>query len=316
MTLPELGAKDEDLGQGGGNLLRQEKRRRNQEDILKIVQLIVDKKFDPCIIFAFSKRECENLATKLTNLDLTTDDEKKLIGTIFGHAVDCLSEEDRRLPQLQRILPLLRQGIGVHHSGLLPILKEVVEVLFQEGLLKCLFATETFSTGLNMPAKTVVFVKPRKYDGGGFRWLSSGEYIQMSGRAGRRGLDDKGVVILMLDSKMEPAVARQMVQGSAGEWNDSRFARAPEQLADFFPLAFLCACAGRRPFGICLPLELQHDLESVQNRERGPGSSHEVVLQAAPNRAGLALSETEGPKTQGRARVHPNFRFGPGDARI
>ena len=139
---------------------------------------------------------------------------------------------------------------------------------------------------------------------------------EQGGRAGRRGLDDKGVVILMLDSKMEPAVARQMVQGSAGEWNDGRFARALEQLTDFFPLAFLCACAGRRSFGICLPLELQHDLESVQNRERGPGSSHEVVLQAAPNRAGLALSETEGPKTQGRARVHPNFRFGPSDARI
>ena len=57
---------------------------------------------------------------------------------------------------------------------------------------QCLFATETFSTGLNMPAKTVVFTNARKFDGGGFRWISSGEYIQMSGRAGRRGLDDKG----------------------------------------------------------------------------------------------------------------------------
>ena len=60
--------------------------------------------------------------------------------------------------------------------------------------LQCLFATETFSTGLNMPAKTVVFTNARKFDGGGFRWISSGEYIQMSGRAGRRGLDDKGAV--------------------------------------------------------------------------------------------------------------------------
>ena len=58
--------------------------------------------------------------------------------------------------------------------------------------MQCLFATETFSTGLNMPAKTVVFTNARKFDGGGFRWISSGEYIQMSGRAGRRGLDDKG----------------------------------------------------------------------------------------------------------------------------
>lgn len=88
---------------------------------------------------------------------------------------------------------MLKRGIGVHHSGLLPIVKEVIEILFQEGLLKVLFATETFSTGLNMPAKTVVFAGTRKFDGGSFRFLYSGEYIQMSGRAGRRGLDDRGV---------------------------------------------------------------------------------------------------------------------------
>jgi ATP-dependent RNA helicase DOB1 len=90
------------------------------------------------------------------------------------------------------ILPLLRRGIGIHHSGLLPILREVIEILFQEGFLKCLFATETFSIGLNMPAKTVVFTNVRKWDGDRFRWITSGEYIQMSGRAGRRGLDDRG----------------------------------------------------------------------------------------------------------------------------
>jgi len=64
--------------------------------------------------------------------------------------------------------------------------------------LQVLFATETFSTGLNMPAKTVVFTNARKFDGGGFRWLTSGEYIQMSGRAGRRGLDDRGTLVLGL----------------------------------------------------------------------------------------------------------------------
>jgi ATP-dependent RNA helicase DOB1 len=94
--------------------------------------------------------------------------------------------------QVSSILPLLRRGIGIHHSGLLPILREVIEILFQEGFLKCLFATETFSIGLNMPAKTVVFTNVRKWDGDRFRWISSGEYIQMSGRAGRRGLDDRG----------------------------------------------------------------------------------------------------------------------------
>jgi len=203
-------------GGGGGQLLGGGGAKKDSEsDIYKIVKLIMERGFDPVIVFAFSKVEVERLAMDMSSLDLNTDEEKKLIDGIFGNAMECLSGEDRRLPQIVRVLPLLRRGIGIHHSGLLPILKETVEVLFQEGLLKCLFATETFSTGLNMPAKTVVFTSPRKFDGQGFRWITGGEYIQMSGRAGRRGLDDRGIVILMLDSKMEPAVARGMVQGTS-----------------------------------------------------------------------------------------------------
>lgn len=85
----------------------------------------------------------------------------------------------------------------------MPILKEVIEILFGEGLVRVLFATETFAMGLNMPAQTVIFTNLRKFDGKDFRWVTSGEYIQMSGRAGRRGLDGQGFVILMVDEKME-----------------------------------------------------------------------------------------------------------------
>jgi ATP-dependent RNA helicase DOB1 len=85
--------------------------------------------------------------------------------------------------------------------------------------MQCLFATETFSIGLNMPAKTVVFTNVRKFDGDKFRWVTSGEYIQMSGRAGRRGLDDRGICILMVDEKLEPAVAKMMVKGSPDPLN-------------------------------------------------------------------------------------------------
>jgi len=141
--------------------------------------------------------------------------KKKLVERVFSNAIDSLNDDDKKLPQVLNILPLLKRGIGIHHSGLLPILKEVIEILFQEGLLKALFATETFSIGLNMPAKTCVFTSVRKFDGDSFRWISSGEYIQMSGRAGRRGLDDRGIVILMIDEKMEPSVAKNMVKGSA-----------------------------------------------------------------------------------------------------
>ena len=86
---------------------------------------------------------------------------------------------------------------GVHHSGLLPIIKEMVEILFGRGLCKLLFATETFAMGVNMPARTVVFNSIRKHDGQQFRNLLSGEYIQMSGRAGRRGIDSVGMVIIV-----------------------------------------------------------------------------------------------------------------------
>jgi ATP-dependent RNA helicase DOB1 len=97
------------------------------------------------------------------------------------------------------MLPILKKGIGIHHGGLLPIVKEIIEILFQEGWLKALFSTETFSMGLNMPSKTVVFTSVRKFDGETFRWIGGGEYIQMSGRAGRRGIDDKGICILVFD---------------------------------------------------------------------------------------------------------------------
>ncbi|KNC72414.1 hypothetical protein SARC_15028, partial [Sphaeroforma arctica JP610] len=92
---------------------------------------------------------------------------------------------------------LLTRGIGVHHAGLLPIIKEMVEMLFARGLVKVLFATETFAMGVNMPARCVVFDQVRKFDTGGHRNLLPGEYIQMAGRAGRRGLDPTGTVILM-----------------------------------------------------------------------------------------------------------------------
>ncbi|EPQ31762.1 uncharacterized protein PFL1_01094 [Pseudozyma flocculosa PF-1] len=188
---------------------------KGPSDIYKIVKMIMVKNYNPVIVFAFSKRECEALALQMAKLEFNTDDEKEMVSTVFTNAIDNLSEEDRSLPQIEHILPLLRRGIGIHHGGLLPILKEVIEILFQEGLIKVLFATETFSIGLNMPAKTVVFTAVRKWDGKEFRNLSSGEFIQMSGRAGRRGLDDRGIVIMMFDEKLEPAAAKTMVKGEA-----------------------------------------------------------------------------------------------------
>jgi len=190
-------------------------------DIYKIVKMIMLKNYNPVIVFSFSKRDCENYALQMSQLAFNDENEKALVKKVFDSAIEMLSPEDRELPQIQHLLPLLRRGIGIHHSGLLPILKETIEILFQEGLIKVLFATETFSIGLNMPAKTVVFTSVRKFDGKTQRWVTPSEFIQMSGRAGRRGLDERGVVIMMIDEKMEPAVAKEIVRGEQDKLNSA-----------------------------------------------------------------------------------------------
>jgi ATP-dependent RNA helicase DOB1 len=204
--------KDKKLNKGG----TQEK-----DDIYKIVKMIMLKSLNPVIVFSFSKRECEFYALKMKSLAFNDDSEKEMVSKVFNSAIEMLSEEDRNLPQIQNILPLLRRGIGVHHSGLLPILKETIEILFQEGLIKVLFATETFSIGLNMPAKTVVFTSVRKFDGFSQRWVTPSEFVQMSGRAGRRGLDDRGIVIMMIGEEMDPAVAKEIVRGEQDRLNSA-----------------------------------------------------------------------------------------------
>jgi ATP-dependent RNA helicase DOB1 len=193
----------------------------DNSDLTKIIRMIMQRNFHPVIVFNFSKKECENLALALSSFRFNNDSEVQMVRTVFKNAMESLSEEDRELSQIKNILPLLERGIGVHHSGLLPILKETIEILFQESLIKVLVATETFSIGLNMPAKTVVFTKVEKWDGVKNRPLTPSEYIQMAGRAGRRGLDTRGIVIMMIDDKMEPDTARSIVVGQQDKLNSA-----------------------------------------------------------------------------------------------
>lgn len=190
-------------------------------DLHRIIKLIMTRNLNPVIVFSFSKKDCEKYALELKREDYTDDIEKDLVSQVYSNAIESLSEDDRTLPQVEALLPLLKRGVGIHHGGLLPILKEIVEILFSEGLIKCLFATETFAIGINMPAKTVVFTNTRKWDGKEIRWVTSGEYIQMSGRAGRRGKDDRGIVIQMMDEKMEPAVCKGILYGDPDPLNSS-----------------------------------------------------------------------------------------------
>ncbi|KJZ77689.1 hypothetical protein HIM_02866 [Hirsutella minnesotensis 3608] len=162
-----------------------------------LVQFLRKQTLLPACIFVFSKKRCEENADALSNQDFCTASEKSHIHMIIERSVARLKPEDRVLPQIIRLRELLGRGIAVHHGGLLPIVKELVEILFAQTLVKVLFATETFAMGLNLPTRTVVFSGYRKHDGHSFRNLLPGEYTQMAGRAGRRGLDTVGSVIVV-----------------------------------------------------------------------------------------------------------------------
>uniref|UniRef100_A0A667XDY2 SKI2 subunit of superkiller complex n=1 Tax=Myripristis murdjan TaxID=586833 RepID=A0A667XDY2_9TELE len=164
---------------------------------LSLLHFLSERQQTPVVAFTFSRTRCDENARSLASMDLTTSVEKAEIHSFFQKSLSRLRGGDRQLPQILLMRDLLKRGIAVHHSGILPILKEVIEMLFSRGLVKVLFATETFAMGVNMPARTVVFDSIRKHDGTGFRNLLPGEYIQMAGRAGRRGLDATGTVIIL-----------------------------------------------------------------------------------------------------------------------
>ena len=151
----------------------------------------------PALFFVFSRKECERYADQITGSLIDSSDTSAVKHIIRFH-LHKYDETLKHLPQYHQITRLLERGIAFHHSGLLPLLKEIVEILFTRGYIKALFCTETFAVGLNMPARTVVFLDLKKpADGGGFRPLRPDEYIQMAGRAGRRGKDTQGLVIYL-----------------------------------------------------------------------------------------------------------------------
>ncbi|GMF29200.1 unnamed protein product [Phytophthora fragariaefolia] len=188
----------------------------DQGEWTKLINSLKDKSLLPVVVFAFSKRLCEESANKLAKLDLSTPSERSEIHLFLETSVQRLQGSDRELPQVLMMKEMLKRGIGVHHGGLLPIIKEMVEILFGRGLVKVLFSTETFAMGVNMPARTVVFNGIRKHDGKNFRDLLPGEYTQMAGRAGRRGLDSVGTVIIACWNDVpEPTSLRTMLAGKA-----------------------------------------------------------------------------------------------------
>ncbi len=152
----------------------------------------------PAIYFLFSRRGCEESMRKARGIPLLSLEEEEELKR-------CIESYIRDNPNLQNHphLPYLYEGMSVHHAGMLPSWKAMVEKLFQRGLLKVVFATETLAAGINMPARTTVISSLGKRGDDGHRPLTASEFLQMSGRAGRRGMDEIGQVVI-LSSKFEP----------------------------------------------------------------------------------------------------------------
>ena len=184
-----------------------------REKIKKIIEKIFKIGYWPIIIFSFGKKQCFQLLYRLKKKKFCDIKETRIIRLFFTKCFSILSKKVITFLRLNYIFYFFKRGLGIHHSGVLPLIREITEILFQATLIKVLCATETFSIGLNMPAKAVVFSSLAKFDGQNLRILNKSEFIQMSGRAGRRGLDNKGIVITVIDSFTDPKKIEGIIKG-------------------------------------------------------------------------------------------------------
>jgi antiviral helicase SKI2 len=164
----------------------------------QVLKYMVEKEMLPALCFVLSRKLLETYAKEITTNLLEFDSKvpyivrrecEQIIRKLPNY------QEYLQLPEYQSMVALLEKGIAIHHAGVMPILREMVELLYSKGFIKIVFCTETFAVGINMPTKTVIFTDVNKFDGNTERVLYSHEYTQMAGRAGRRGMDTIGHVI-------------------------------------------------------------------------------------------------------------------------
>jgi len=178
----------------------QELKNRKKLGTVELLKEIEQKENLPCIYFCFSRALTEKKAQLIKKKrSYLTVQESVEVKRIIREKLATTDQSVLTLNTTRILRECLGNGIGFHHAGILPVLKEIVEKLFEKGLVKVLFATETFAVGINMPAKTVCFDSLEKFDGINFRYLNSKEYFQLGGRAGRRGIDKIGYCVSLID---------------------------------------------------------------------------------------------------------------------
>ena len=175
-----------------------------------VVRVLHEKNMLPAIYFTFSRKKCDEQMEKCADLCLVTPDEQKEIKRI----IDDYIAENPYLYKNKHIEYLLC-GVASHHAGLLPAWKVLVEKLFQKGLIKVVFATETLAAGINMPARSTVISSISKRTDNGHRTLTPSEFLQMSGRAGRRGMDEIGYVTIVGTAFQSPEEVAELVLSEA-----------------------------------------------------------------------------------------------------
>ena len=192
---------------------------KRQHVLNKVTEYLVEKEMLPALCYVFSRKQLEKCAEELTTnlqefdtkVPYTVDREcEQIIRKLPNY------QEYLHLPEYVNMVKLLRKGVGIHHAGLMPILREMTELLFARGFIKILFCTETMSVGINLPVKTTIFTDVNKFNGEINRMLYSHEYTQAAGRAGRLGLDTVGHVIHLnnLFRNVESVNYKQMMKGT------------------------------------------------------------------------------------------------------
>lgn len=173
---------------------------------MDVVDILKNNKLLPSIYFIFSRNGCDQGVKLLlkSNMRLTSEDERKEIESIIRNRFDDIASADWSTLQIDEWIECALRGFGSHHAGLIPQLKEVTELLFQKGLMKVVFATETLAVGVNMPAKSVVLERVDKWNGDSHVSLTPAEFTQLTGRAGRRGIDISGTAVIAFHPDSEP----------------------------------------------------------------------------------------------------------------
>ena len=201
------GARAPRRGEGGARTARLKPPSR-----LQVVKALEAARLLPAIVFVFSRAGCEQAVNQVvsTGVDLTTEAEAARIREVIERRTADIPAGDLGVLGFRFWAHALERGVAAHHAGLLPVFKETVEELFSAGLVKVVYATETLALGINMPARTVVLESLRKWNGSAHVTLSPGEYTQLTGRAGRRGIDIEGHAVVLATDDLEPATVSSL----------------------------------------------------------------------------------------------------------